>query len=404
MRWVWVAPVLLAAALAARPTAVSAKGARPDPKGGAPKAAGPVELRGLPIRDLPTTVSVPVSADLSLVLPLTERFWVQCPRHLPVPTSLDGQGLIVQYMNPRGGSVTMLYAGSVPLGPALDGDAPDARASRAAADFAAMLAQKYARVDWTLTSAPVTLAPATLKVDGKKVPGWRTARYTSKPREFAGPDSVFVGECVLLHPEGTDVLVYVALDAKAGGTTLDKAIERMAFKPTRGLFPAGRRLQLNDIALAEGGRFPVRLMAFDLPAGFAPTPALAALTGEWVYVEERLPAAGGASDAVLRIEQRTADPAQSVEQDAATEHAIWPEADRTALEAVDLSVRGHKAYLFSHGSPADGPAAHAHTAVLRLDDQWLTLTWVCRGGAEQAAQDRLLFVALLRSIEMAVRW
>lgn len=396
---------LLALALlaVAAPSAAWAKAGRADPKG-PPKPAGPAALKGGPIRDLPTVLSVPVDAERSLVLPLTERFWIQCPRHLPVPTSLDGQGLIAQYLNERGGSVSMLYLGAVPLGPALDGDAPGARAARAASDFAAMLPQKYARVDWTLTSAPVTLAPATLKVDGHKTSGWRTARYTTRPGEYGGPESVFTGECVLFQPEGADVLCYVALDFKAGGTTLDKAIERMAVKPTRGLFPEGRRLQLNDLAEAEGGRFPVRLLAFQLPAGFAPTPALASVQGEWVYVEERLPAAGGPPDVLLRLDQLRSDPSQTFADAVDTQVRIWPEADRTPLEEVDLATRGHKAQLFSHPAPAHGPAARAHTAVLRLDDLTLLIEWVSLTGAEQAAQDRPLVLALLRSLEMAVRW
>jgi hypothetical protein len=401
-RWAsWALPLALGLAFA--PAALEARGGKGEPKGGAPKSAGPVELKGAPIRDLATTISVPVSAELSLVLPLPPRFWVQCPRHLPVPTSLAGRGLIAQYLNERGGSVSMLYAGCVPLGGAFEGDKPTSRAERAASDFVVMLADKYKRVDWVLTNAPVTVAPVTIKVAGKKTAAWSTSRITTHPGEYGGPESVFQGEGLLFQPEGSDVLAYVLLDAKAGGTTLDKAIAGLDVKPTRGLHPAGRRLQINDLFISSDGRFPVRLLALDLPPGFVPTPVLDDMKGEWVYAEERLPASGPA-DATLRIEHRPVVGALSAEQVARELHALWPEAERSPLEAIDTDTRGHQAWHFAHPSPRDGEAARALCAVFRLDDQILTLTWACRGGAAQEAKDRPLFLAMLGSIEMAVRW
>ena len=85
-------------------------------------------------------------------------------------------------------------------------------------------------------------------------------------------------------------------------------------------------------------------------------------------------------------------------------HGLWPEAERSALEPVDLATRGHQAWHFAHPSPRDGEAARALTGVLKLDDQILTFTWACLGGAAQETKDRPLFLAMLRSVEMAVRW
>jgi hypothetical protein len=42
--------------------------------------------------------------------------------------------------------------------------------------------------------------------------------------------------------------------------------------------------------------------------------------------------------------------------------------------------------------------------VLRLDDQTLSVTWVSRGGAAQAERDLAELRAVLRSVELAVRW
>jgi hypothetical protein len=399
---VW-APWALLLSLVVAPAVLEARGGKTDPKGGPAKPVEPIELKGAPIRDLGTTLSVPVSADLSLVLALPPRFWVQCPRHLPVPTSLAGRGLIAQYLNERGGSVSMLYAGCVPLGSAVEGDKPTSRAERAASDFVVMLAEHYKRVDWVLTNAPITIAPVTIKVAGKKAAAWRTSRIVTHPGEYGGPESVFHGEGLLFQPEGTEVLVYVILDAKGGGTTLDKATAGLDVKPTRGLHPAGRRLQINDLFISAEGRFPVRLLAMALPPGFVPTLAIDDVQGEWVYVEERLPAEGPA-DAWLRISQRPVVDGLTAEKVGRELHALWSEAERSPGEVIDLDTRGHKAWHFSHPSPRDGENARALCAVFRLDDQILTLTWACRGGAAQEAKDKPLFLAMLRSIEMAVRW
>ena len=387
---------------------LAASGAREaGARGGSPPPRPPLgsdEPTGTQIHTVPTTLSVPLTADQSVVIGLPERFWVQCPRYGPVPTCLEGQGLIAQYMNARGGTVSMLYFGVVPWLPAIAGEATEARVQRTVLEFGTSLAQKYARVDWTLLGGAVTFAPIPMKLDGHKASAWRTPRYSSRPVSYGGPRSQFSGECLLFQPPGVERLVYVALDAKGGGTTLDKVTEQLSVRPTTAVNPTGRRAQLVDIAeAADTSRFPVRQLAFDLPAGFVLTPALLELKGEWVYAEARLDAKG-AQDAVLRMQQHAADPSTTLAKDHETERGIWQAAERGPSEEVPLAVKGQTAWVFSHPSPQDGPAARAHTAVLRLDDQTLVITWVSLGDAAQIAKDRAAFVGLVGSIDLVARW
>jgi hypothetical protein len=353
-------------------------------------------------------LSVPVTDDRSLVVGLPERFWVQCPRFLPTRTSLDGDGLIAQYMNARGGTVSMLYVGSVPFSATVDAATPATREARAAAtvlDFVASLADKYAQVDWAVTSAPVAVAPTPWTLDGKKVPAWRTKRYASRPAAaYGGPRSVFSGECLLFLVPETDRVAYVALDAKGGGTTLDKAIAQVSVRPTREVNREGRRVQLNDIAqAADASRFPVRQVAFDLPPGFVLTRRVVQAKGDWVWVEERLDAEGHV-DAILRIHQRHADATHTVAQDRDDERAFWRDEERGPAEAVPLATKGQQAWVFAHPSPVDGPAARAMTAVLRVDDQVLLVTWTTLGDAAARERDHAAFVAMVKTLDWTVRW
>ena len=374
-------------------------------RGGKEKpGAGPM---GGTIRDSATTLSVPLDDTLSLVVGLPERFWVQCPRILPVPTSLAGRGLIAQYMNARGGSVSMLYIGCVPLSPAVDGLTLEQRAQNAASDFAVGLAKAYGGVDWELFSGPVAVAPAHVKVDAKKVAGWRTKRYSSRPKDYGGPDSVFSGECMLFvppgQPAGAEQLAYLALDAKQGGTTLDKVLEQLSVKPTRHVNPKGRRAQLIDLfESADAGRFPVRQIAFDLPAGFALTPAVFATRGEWVYIEERL-GADGRPNARLQIRQRLTDRASAPLADATQERGNHTAATLGPVEEVALAVPGKLGYVFSHASTDVGASA-ASTAVVRVDDMTLLLTWTTLGDGAAGPRDHAALLGLVKSLDYAVRW
>jgi hypothetical protein len=384
-----------------------ALGALASDRSASARGGGQKNPVGETIRDAATTVSVPLNDTLSLVVGLPERFWVQCPRVLPVPTSLAGRGLIVQYMNARAGSTSMLYLGVVPLPPAVDGLTLEQRTQNGASDFAVGLAKAYDAVDWELFSGPVAVAPANIKVDGKKTPAWRTKRYSTRPKDYGGPDSVFTCECVMFVPlgqaAGAEQLVYVALDAKAGGTTLEKVIEQLSVKPTRLAHPAARRLQLNDLfASAEADRFPVRQISFDLPAGFAPTLAMFALKGEWVYVEEHLDAEGR-PDARLEIRQRLADKGSPPTADAEKERSNLSKEGMGAIEEVPLAVAGQKGLAFSHAPTLEGAKA-ASTAVVRVDDMTLILTLSTLTDAAAAPADHAKLVTLLKSLDYAVRW
>lgn len=391
-----VLAVLLSALLAGL---VEARGG-----GAGPRAAPREEPMGAPIRESPTSIAVPIDDQRSVVLSLPERFWVQCPRYLYVPTSLAGDGTIAQYMNARGGTVSVLYLGVVPFPRPAESETSDARVPKAVRDFAAGLPSAYKRVDWEITTGPVEFAAAQVAVDGRKVPGWRSKKYGSRPAgEYGGPRSVFSGECLLFAPT-PDRLVYVALDAKGGGTTLDKATEAVSVRPTRDAAPAPRRVQLNDMAEAlDPSRFPVRQIAFDVPAGFTLTRPLLSLSPEWVWAEARLDATGK-PDAILRIRQSPADDTRSVEDDLAAERAVWKEGERGPAEAVETSVKGRVAWVFSHPSPRDSPTARAHDAVLRIDDLTVILSWISFGDAAAVERDRAAFVSLVRSLDHAIRW
>lgn len=397
------AGVVVGVALLIATTAVdaAAKGSPPRP----PRAPVREEPVGSPIRDVPTAVAVPVSATQCVVLGLPERFWVQVPRvNFTVPTKLDGDGTILQYLNLRGGTVSMLYVGVVPFSPG-EGSV-ETRASNTALDFAMSLGDKYAHVDWAITSGPVGVAPVAMKVGGEKVLAWRSKRYASKPAvAYGGPTSVFSGELLLFHPPGTERLVYVALDAKGGGTTLDKAIEDVSLRPLTAAHPAARRVQLLDLkeSASNPSRFPVRLFAFDLPAGFVVTPPVLALTGEHVYAEDRLDEEGRRT-ASLRVAHRPADPSKPAYADRDAELAFHRAEDRGPVEEVALAAKGHVAWVFEHPALGEPPGARATSAVLRLDDLTLVLTWTTYGDAAARAKDREAFLALVRSLDLTVRW
>src|SRR5438105_5047911 len=115
------APSRLGPALVRRRAAVAlaflagAAGAGRAEGDGGRKSPRPVSLREARIGDRPTRVSVPVSADVSLVMGLPEHFWIQCPRNVQaVATSLDGDGLVLQYIEEiaKGGTHALLYLGA----------------------------------------------------------------------------------------------------------------------------------------------------------------------------------------------------------------------------------------------------------------------------------------------------
>lgn len=378
-----------------------------------PPRTGPVNLRGGAIRNVPTVVSFPLGGERSLVLALPESYWVQCPRYLPVPTCLAGKGMILQYMLPRGGSPSLFYVGVEPL-ERREGESDKARLERGARAFVDTLAAKYRAVEFLLTSPGVPLAPESLRVGGKKVPAWRAGPYATKPAgEYGGPRSVFSGTCVLFQPEGLDVLVYLALDAKSGGTTLERALADVSIQPTVAVNKTGRAVQLNDLFEGEPGRFPVRLCSFDLPSGFVVAPSVVELEGEWVYAEDRLDAAGAVT-ASWRMRQLPADREADPLEDGKDLRSGTDERGATPLRTIPLATPRVNAYAFTHTVEEGGRTGRGHTAVLRWDDLQLICAWVTWGvgpridpdGAdkERCAADALAFDRLLGGMHVAVRW
>jgi hypothetical protein len=377
-----------------------------EAKGGArPHKGAEVEPIGTRLKDGETTLSVPISAEKSVVFSLPERFWLQVPRYGPNPQALAGEGLIAQYLNNRGGTVSMLYVGVVPF-TSTDAPTVEKKIEGSAQDFVGSLKEKYASVGWNLHTGPGPVSPSSVTVGGKKVPAWRTGKYGSRPEDYAGPESTFVGECVLFQAEGLNALVYAALDAKGGGTTLDRAIERVSFKATKEVNTAGRRDQLIDIADSPNpDRYPVRQVAFDLPAGFVVTTKSLSLERDagWAYAEQRLDAQGKV-DALLLMRQRHDDTTLEPAKDHEAEKACFPTDPRDPTEEVPLAASGRVALVFTHASPENGETARGHTAVFRLDDQTMVLTWVSLGDAAQIAKDHAAFVALVRTIDLMTRW
>lgn len=365
-------------------------------------------------RESPTTLAVPLNADESVVFELPEGFWVETPRVNSLPTVLAGDGTIARYLNQRGGTVGKLYVGTVPFS---EGEGPAAtRAHHTALDFAATLPDHYAKDDWAIASGPVTVAPVAFKVGTEKsgtekggatkVAAWRSKRYTVKPSgPYGGPESVFTGECLLFHLPDTDRIVYAVHQFKAGGTTLDKAVERVSRKRTREVHGKARRVQLLEqtTPVDDPTRFPLRLVAFDMPAGFVVTPDVLRLTGIWTYAEDRLDA-GGKRDAALRLYVQPADQTKPLTQDRDDAMAYWRPEDRGVAIEVPLATRGKTAWLFTHPSPADLKGTRAMTAVVRLDDLTLLLTWTTFGDALVQERDRHAFVAMLSTLEATKRW
>jgi hypothetical protein len=366
---------------------------------------GVVNLREAKIKDSATTVSVPLGETLSLVFGLHEGFWVQCPRYLPVPTSLGGDGLILQCMNVRGGTPSLGYVGAEPLLPALDGETAPARAERTARGFVDGLGMRYERVEWRLAPGKIALNVVNIKIGGKKTSVWRTAPYSTEPAgEYGGPRSTFTGQCVLFQPEGTDRLAYVVLDVKSGAmTTLDRMLANVSVQPTTAVNRAGRVVQLNNLFEAEGGRFPVRLFSYESPAGFVYGPGVVGLPGELVYAEDRLDAQGKVT-AWHRISQRQADKDATLALEAADVRSSFGDPTATPLKEVALATAGARAHYFRYTAGLPAGASGAVTAVVRFDDLTLLFTWTTLGDAAQADKDAAAIERLLSTMQLAVKW
>src|SRR5204863_5541355 len=155
---------------------------------------------------------------------------VQCPRNSRFPTSLAGDGVIVQYITnlAAGGTHGLLYVGAVefPGGKAVAGSPEEVE--KAAKEFLGDLKSKYERVDIGLVTDParITVEKTALRIDGKRVPAWRTSRYATKVTgPVSGPSPAFQAEAVVFSPPGADSLAYVVMDGKLAAPPLDRVLE-----------------------------------------------------------------------------------------------------------------------------------------------------------------------------------
>ena len=206
-----------------------------------------------------------------------------------------------------------------------------------------------------------------------------------------------------MQPPGVEALVYIALNMKASGTTLDRALQNVSFLPTAEVNKAGRVVQLNNLYEGEPGRFPVRLVRYTSPTGFVIAPSVLGLSGVVVYAEDRLDAAGQVTGA-HRIGQRVADKDVSLAQEAEDIRHMYRQLDPGDIQEVALATPGVRAFVFPHRADVWGEEGHARTAVVRLDDLTLEFTWSTRGDEALAALDAAAFTQLLAGMQLAVRW
>jgi hypothetical protein len=355
------------------------------------------------IHDDATWIGVPIDTAASLVLALPERFWIQCPRNGSLPQSLDGDGTALQFLNARGGSHSLVWVGSVPLVEARADEKPEARVERAAQDFATHLRAKYARVELGLRDDRVTVERTTLTVGGKRTAAWRTSKHVTPPlTSVSGPDSRLTSECLLFRPEGTERLAYVAVASKSGGTSLDRVVSDVAVRKTADLAALPRLVKLVDIGTAADGRFPVRLLSYESPAGFASTLAAVRLPDELVYAEDRV-AADGTVTGTLRFEH--VDVASSATLAEATEderRAVSWGLPSAAVE-VPLATDGARARWFHFTGESGGRRYLARRAVLLLDDKAMKITWTTFGDAPLFERDRAALERMLATVRLATR-
>jgi hypothetical protein len=368
--------------------------------------AGPGGLKGGAITDQATRVCVPVADDLLLSVALPPHFWVQCPRNARIPTSLDGDGVIAQYITNLswGGTHGLLYVGSVPLSGGKAAAASAGEVEKAARDFLADLRNKYARVDIGLVTDPfrIALEKTFLKVDGKRCPAWRTTKYATKVTgPVSGPSPAFKAEAVLFAPPGADSLAYVVMDGKLAAPALDRVIEGLTTGRAAALFEKPYPVQLNDVSIGALEGFPIRLAAFSSPAGFAPTRLLMRVPEEFVWTADRVDESGRTL-AAIKIEHR--DPGGGGIEKEADHERITRKIDPAAPRVpVDLATPGVKAVVFTWTETVGERKAPVKTAVFQLEDKVWTLSLWSYGDAAAQKTDFADFDALLASTQLALR-
>ena len=334
------------------------------------------------------------------------RMFLQCPRNAPVPTTFWGDGLILQdvWNSTTGNTLTMVYVGTMPL-PAADLSVPFAeRFARMVPSFVTGLQEKYARVDFRLLTDPgaIKVTKATVKVDGKPVPAFRTSRYQTTPGTVNKKGAQLASEAVFFGAPSAEALLYVVIDSKGGAMPLDKVLDGLSIRKTTAVNPTGRVVAINDVSYGVDGRWPVRLGWYTSPAGFAPTQDTVRVVTELVYAEERLDAKGAVTGA-HRIEHRDGTPGKTHEQELEIERASHMIQDAGAPRSVDLVPGSGKALVLSYKTKVGERAAFAQTAVIVVDDKVWTFTWTTFGDEALAKADAAAFDALLHGMSLAIR-
>lgn len=380
------------------------------PPGPAPVLPPPAEkpnLRTRAIADLPTTVSVPISADTSFVVGIPGRLFIQCPRNSALPVSLEGDGLVLQdiFSMQTGNAHSLAYVGSMPLPKSDPKQTFAERLARTAPSFVAGLRAKYARVDFRLVTDPagIDLEKTTVKLDGKPVVAWRTSKYVTSPSGEANkPDAVLSGEALFLGDPVSDTLLYVIVDSKGRTLQLDRLLDGLAIRKTALANPKGRLVPLNDVAYGLDGRFPIRLAWFVSPPGFAQTIATVRYPDDRVYAEERLDAKGVVTGE-YHIDHRDHGAATTLEGEVELERVSRHVEGTGSPRAVELAPGCGRAIVLSYPTKVGATTAYAQSAVFEVDDKIWTFTLTTYGDETLAKADAVALDALLRGLNLVVR-
>jgi hypothetical protein len=364
-------------------------------------------LRQSWLTDLPTTISVPLENDTSFVVGLPAHLWIQCPRNGPGPTTFDGDGLVLQdIIDMRSGnSHSLAYVGAVALPRPARGEAFEERFDRFAQFFVADLGKKYARVEFSLATAPgdVKLERTELTIDGKPTAAWRTSRYKTKPTGFANkPNEFLTGEAAFVGDEASNSFLYLVSDSKMGSLNLDQLLTGLSVRKSAAANPTGRRVQLLDIAAGADANYPVRLAFYESPPGFVPTFATIRTREELVYAEDRLDEKARVT-ASWRIAHRDHVAAKPLAAEAEKERAARGGKGASAPKAVDLGTTGAQALVFSYKTTVGDRAGTASTAVVEFDDKIWSMTWTTFGDEAAVKADQAALEALLHGMQLATR-
>ncbi len=373
----------------------------------ADEPAAKANLRESWLTDLPTTVSVPLGNDTSLVVGLPAHLWIQCPRNTVGTTSFDGDGVVLQDIIDMGSgnSHSLAYLGAVALPKAGRGETFAERFDRFAQVFVADLAKKYARVDFALaTSADsIQLNRTEVTIDGKPVAAWRTSKHPTNPAGYANkPDSIMTGEAAFVGDEASNSFLYLVSDSKMLSLTLDQLLPTLSIQKTAAVNKSGRRVQLIDVSEGQGENYPVRLAFYESAAGFAPTLATVRLREQLVYAEDRLDEKGRVT-ATWRIAHRDHVASKSLASEAEKDRTAKGLKSPSATKTVDLGTTNARALVFSAKQQVGDRTGLSTTAVLEFDDKIWSMTWTTFGDDAMATADQAAFETLLRGMQLATR-